>query len=73
MVSAVIVLRWSQWNCRLILLVSDSCHGGNYGGNSSRNRSGDVAARETEAVARGGNRNRGSTGGNIEATERWRR
>jgi hypothetical protein len=57
--------------CRLTLFVSDSCCGGNYGGDGVRNRSGGAAAMKTEAVAHGGNRNRGSGGGNIEAAERW--
>jgi hypothetical protein len=69
MVSAATVLRWSQRTCRLTLFISDSCRGRNYGGDGVGNRSGGVAATETEAVARGGNRNRGRGGGNIEAAE----
>jgi hypothetical protein len=52
-----------------MLFVSDSCHGGNYSGNGIRNRSGGAVAMETEAVARGGNGNRGRGGVNIEAVE----
>jgi hypothetical protein len=69
MVSAATVLRWSQRTCRLMLFVSDSCCGGNYGGNGVKNRRGGAAAIETEAVARGGNRKRGSGSENIEAAE----
>ncbi len=69
MVSAATVLCWRRRTCRLTLFVSDSCHGGNYGGDGVRKRSGGVAAMETDAVVRGGDGNRGSGGGNIEAAE----
>jgi hypothetical protein len=69
MVSATTVLRWSQRTCRLTLFVSDSCRGGNYGGDGIGNRSGGAAARVTEAVARGGNGIKGSGSGNVEAVE----
>jgi hypothetical protein len=49
--------------------VSDSCRGGNYGGNGIGNRSGGAAATETEAGACSRNGNRGSGSGNIEAAE----
>ncbi len=69
MVSAATVLRWSQRTCRLTLFVSDSCRGGNYGGNGTGNRSSGSAAMETEVVVHSSNGNRGSGGGNIEAAE----
>ncbi len=69
MVSAAAVLRWSRRTCRLTLFVSDSCHGGNYGGDGVGNRSGGAAATKTEMVARSGNGNRGSSGVNIESAE----
>jgi hypothetical protein len=69
MVPAATVLRWSQRTCRLTLFVSDSCRGGNYGGNGVGNRSGGAAATETEAVACGSDGNRGSGSENIEAVK----
>ncbi len=54
---------------RLTLFVSDSCRGGNYGGDGIRNRRGGAVATETDAVACDGDGNRGSGGGNIEAAE----
>ncbi len=42
---------------------------GNYGGDGVRNRSGGTAATETDAVVCGGDGNRGSGGGNVEAAE----
>ncbi len=69
MVSAATVLRWSQRTCRLTLFDSDSYHGGSYGGNGIRNRSGGGEAMETDTVVQGGNGNRGRGGGNIEAAE----
>ncbi len=69
MVSAATVLRWSQRTCRLMLFMSDSCCGGNYGGTGVGNRSSGTAATETEAVARRGDGNRGSSSGSIEAAE----
>ncbi len=69
MVSAATALRWSQRTCKLMLFVSDSCRGGNNGDNGVGNRSGGAAVTETEVVAQGGNGNRGSGGGSIEAAE----
>ena len=50
MVSTATVIRWYQMICRLALFVSDSCCGGNYAGDGAGNRSGGMAAMETEAV-----------------------
>ncbi len=69
MVSAATALRWSQRTCRLMLFISDSCRGRSYGGDGIGNRSGGVGATGTEAVVHGGDGNRGSGGGNIEAAE----
>ncbi len=69
MVSAATILCWSQRTCRLPLFAGDSCHGRNYCDDGIGNRSGGAAAMETEAVARGGNGNRGSSSRNIEAVE----
>ncbi len=51
MVSAATVLHSSQRTCRIMLFASDSCRGGNYGGNGIGNRSCGAAATEAEAVA----------------------
>ncbi len=67
-VSTATIIHWSQRTCRL-LLVSDSCRGGNYGGDGIGNRSSGAVATERDAVVRGSNGNRGSSGGNIEAAE----